>query len=174
MVVSKSWKQRLCNTFNVKSQIPRVCWLSVLYILAYFSRTPSWSVFVVVLGVFRCHFWFIFGAKGCSRSGFGDFEKMMQKKRGTIWGILAMVGGWGVPYNNPWSVAVLGHGASWSLVVEKGQVGPAGNWSRPALEARWWIIVIIILIITISIRLLSPSLISSRLLLLLLSFMIRS
>ena len=29
----------------------------------------------------------------------------------------------GVPYNNLWSVAVLGHSASWSLVVAKGQGG---------------------------------------------------
>ena len=32
-----------------------------------------------------------------------------------------MGGGGRVPYDNLWSVAVLGHSASWSLVVAKGQ-----------------------------------------------------
>ena len=40
-------------------------------------------MFLVVLGVFRCHFWLTFGAKDGSRSGFGGIEKMMQKK---VWG----------------------------------------------------------------------------------------
>ena len=83
MVLGKSWKQRFWNTFYVKSQIPRACWLNVLCILAYFSRTPSQSGFFVVLGAVRCHFWLIFGAKGCFRSGFGGIEKIMQKK---VWG----------------------------------------------------------------------------------------
>ena len=82
-VLGKSWKQRFCNTFYVKSQIPRACWLNVLCILGHFSRTPSWSVFFVVLGVFRCHFWFIFGAKTWSRSSLWRSEKMMQKQ---VWG----------------------------------------------------------------------------------------
>ena len=54
--------------------------LCVLCICAHFFRAPSESVFFVVLGVFRCHLWLNFGAKGCFRSGFGGIEKMMQKK----------------------------------------------------------------------------------------------
>ena len=45
--------------------------------------------------------------------------------------------GAGVPYNNLWSVAVLGHSASSPWLLPKGRGGPAGNWSRLALEARW-------------------------------------
>ena len=49
----------------------------------------------------------------------------MQKQ---VWGESPRIPGnfrkWGgVPYNNLWSVAVLGHSASWSLVVAKGQGG---------------------------------------------------
>ena len=82
-VLGKSWKQRFCNTFHVKSQIPRAYWLNLLCISGHFSRTPSWSVFFVVLGVFRCHFWFTFGAKTWSRSCLWRSEKMMQKR---VWG----------------------------------------------------------------------------------------
>ena len=61
---------------------------------------------------------------------------MMQKR---VWDNSGHFWKWGgLPYNHLWFVAVLGRGASWSLVVAKGHGGgPAGNWSRLALEARW-------------------------------------
>ena len=37
----------------------------------------------------------------------------------------------GGPYNNLWSVVVLGHGASWSLVVAKGQGGSGWELVTP-------------------------------------------
>ena len=40
-VLGNSWKQRFCNTFYVKSQIPRAYWLNVFCILVHFSRTRS-------------------------------------------------------------------------------------------------------------------------------------
>ena len=78
-VLGKSWKQRFCNTFYVKSQI-RARWLNVVCILTHFSRTPSERVFLIVLGVSRCHFWLAFGAQGCFRSGLGGIGKMMHKR----------------------------------------------------------------------------------------------
>ena len=45
---------------------------------------------------------------------------MQNKGLGQFWKFSEMGGG---PYNNLWSMAVLGHGASWSLVVAKGQGG---------------------------------------------------
>jgi hypothetical protein len=57
----------------------------------------------------------------------------MQKQ---VWGespANLRIGG-GVPYNNLWSVAVLGHSASWSLVVAKGQGG--SGWELVTLCAR--------------------------------------
>ena len=45
MITGTSWKQFFCSTFDVETQTPKLYSLSVLYILAYFSRTPSWSVF---------------------------------------------------------------------------------------------------------------------------------
>ena len=89
------------------------------------------AFFFVVLGVFRCDFWLTFGAKGCFRSGLGGIEKIMQKKFGTISGNL---GKWGVPYNL-WSVAALGHSASWSLVVAKGQRGSGWELVTPCARS---------------------------------------
>ena len=81
--------------------------------MAHFSRTPSWSVFHVFLGVFRCYFWFAFGAEGCSRSGLGDIAKMMEKRSGKKSGNSGILGTVGGGYNNNlWSVAILGHSAS--------------------------------------------------------------
>ena len=57
-------------------------------------------------------------------------KKSCNKRFGRNSGILRIrVGG---PIICIGSVAVLGHSASWSLVRRQ-----AGNWSRPALEARW-------------------------------------
>ena len=42
--------------------------------------------------------------------------------------------GWGGSYNNLWFGAVLGHGASWSLVSGKGQGG--SGWELVTLCAR--------------------------------------
>ena len=41
----------------------------------------------------------------------------------------------GVPYNNLWSVAVLGHSASWSLVVAKGQGGSGWELVTPCARS---------------------------------------
>ena len=43
--------------------------------------------------------------------------------------------GGGVPYNNLWSVAVLGHSASWSLVVAKGQGGSSWELVTPCVRS---------------------------------------
>ena len=43
---------------------------------------------------------------------------------------------WGAgPYNNLWSVAVLGHSASWSLVVAKGQGGSGWELVTPCARS---------------------------------------
>ena len=41
----------------------------------------------------------------------------------------------GVPYNNLWSVAVLGHSASWSLVIAKGQGGSGWELVTPCARS---------------------------------------
>ena len=129
-VLGKSWKQRFCNAFFAKSQISRACWFNILCILAHFSRTLSESVVLIIFGVFRCHFWLTCGAKGCFRSGFGGIEQIMQKR---VWGNKKM--GMGGPYNNLWSVAILGHSASWSLVVAKGQRGSGWELVTPCARS---------------------------------------
>ena len=62
-------------------------------------------------------------AKNDAKKGLGESWEFGEMWRGAL--------------DNLWSVAVLGHSASWALVLGKGQKGQAGNWSRPALEARW-------------------------------------
>ena len=58
----------------------------------------------------------------------------MQKK---VWGESPGIlgNGGGVPYNNLWSVAVLGHSASWSLVVAKGQGGSGWQLVTPCARS---------------------------------------
>ena len=110
----------------MKSQIPRACWLNVLCIFGYFSRTPSESVFLL-FGLF-------FGAKGCFRSVLEASKNDAKKRFGAI---SANFRKWaGGPITSglwpSWVILPLG---PWSLPMARG--GPAGNWSRPALEARW-------------------------------------
>ena len=57
MVVGKSWKQRFCKKFYVKSQIPRVCRLSVCVFWHIFSESflgrilSFWVFFGVTFGL---------------------------------------------------------------------------------------------------------------------------
>ena len=83
--------------------------------------------------ILLCHFWLTFGAKSCSRRV--DWEAAKNGAKKGLAGVSKNFRKEGcVPYNNLWPGAVLGHGA-WSLA--RGRRGPAGNWSRSALEARW-------------------------------------
>ena len=79
-----------------------------------------------------CHF----GPTCCAQSGswigFGGNGNLMQKK-----GLLQLARnlgnfgkGRGAPYNNLWSGALLGHGASLSLVIGKKQTGHAMRSKR--------------------------------------------
>ena len=61
-------------------------------------------------------------AKNNAKTGFGGIPGNFRK-----WG--------GVPYNNLWSVAVLGHSASWSLVVAKGQGGSGWQLVTPCARS---------------------------------------
>ena len=83
-VLGKSWKQRFCNTFYVKSQIPRACVCSMFCVFWHTFLGLLPGAFVFVLGVFRCHFWLTFGAKGCSWSGFGGIENDAKKGLGQV------------------------------------------------------------------------------------------
>ena len=58
---------------------------------------------------------------------------MQKQVLGESPGILGNEGG--VPYNNLWSVAVLGHSASWSLVVAKGQGGSGWELVTPCARS---------------------------------------
>ena len=90
-------------------------------------------MFFVGLGVFKCHFLLILGAKCYLGMVVGASKNDSIKKWNKFKNLRKCVGG---GYINLWSVAVLGHDASRSLVLRKGHRDRAGNWSRPALEAR--------------------------------------
>ena len=96
-------------------------------ILGDFPRTPSWTAFSLVFYVFRGHFWLTFAAERGSGIDFGGKENLEEKRAWAIW-----AEGGGRPIM---ITLVLGPGA---CVLGPGAWGEeAGNWSRPALEARW-------------------------------------
>ena len=106
--------------------------------LAHFSRTPSWRFFFGS-GCFSVPLLLVVGAKGCFRTCFGGIENYAKKGLQDSSGKTRILrnAGVGCP------IVTSGLLPSWVILppgpwpLPRGRGGPAGNWSRLAVEARW-------------------------------------
>ena len=92
--------------------------------------------FCQILQRFRAHFWFTFRDPGVLGWTWEATNKLCKKRFAGLPGILTTGGGWcPIITSGLWLSGVMVPLGPWSL--ERGRGGPAGNWSRPMVEARW-------------------------------------